>query len=93
MGSRNQGEGDYESAREYNRETQRFVEQQRKRGKELKGSAAEASDELEPEEREALRHARSAAQDERDAQVFREKERDSSQGKTDQGKTDSDGKT
>jgi hypothetical protein len=73
MSSKIQGEGDYESAREYNRETRRFVEKQGKRGKPLAGSSADASDELTPEEKEALNRARSGSQDERDAEIFREK--------------------
>ena len=47
----------------------------------IKGSAAEASEELQPEEREALRHARSGAQDERDARVFRDKLKEENAGK------------
>ena len=73
MASKIQGEGDYESAREYNRETREFVEKQRKRGKPLAGSSADASDELQPEEKEALSRAKSGSQDERDAEIFREK--------------------
>lgn len=74
MTSKVQGEGDYESARRYDEETKRFVEEKTKEGKPLKGSAAEASDELTPEEREALARAKSGAQDERDAEVLREAE-------------------
>jgi hypothetical protein len=73
MASKIQGEGDYESAREYNRETREFVEKQRKRGKSLAGSAADASDELQPEEKEALSRAKRGSQDERDAEIFHEK--------------------
>ena len=73
MASKIQGEGDYESAREYNRETRRFVEKQRKRGKPLAGSSADASDELKPEEKEALSRAKSGSQDKRDAEIFLEK--------------------
>ena len=54
MGSKVQGEGDYESARHYNDETRKFVDEKTKGGKELKGDAAEASDELTPPEEEAL---------------------------------------
>ena len=54
MGSKVQGEGDYESARHYNDETRKFVEEHTKGGQELKGSADEASDKLTPEEKEAL---------------------------------------
>jgi hypothetical protein len=75
MGSKVQGEGDYESARHYNDETQKFVDEQIKSGKEFKGSAAEASDKLTPEEQEALRHAKSGEQDKRDAQVLTDLEK------------------
>jgi hypothetical protein len=70
-----QGEGDYESARVYNDETKRFVDEARKEGKELKGSAAEASDKLTREEQEALSHAKSGGQDKRDADALRELEK------------------
>jgi len=75
MGSKIQGEGDYESARHYNDETKKFVDEQRKSGKDFKGSAAEASDKLTPEEQEALKHAKSGAQDKRDAKVLSDLEK------------------
>jgi hypothetical protein len=75
MGSKVQGEGDYESARHYNDETKKFVDEQTKGGKELKGSAEQASDKLTPEEKEALSHARSGAQDKRDAQLLSDLEK------------------
>jgi hypothetical protein len=75
MGSKIQGEGDYESARHYNDETRKFVDEQLKSGKELKGSAAEASDKLTPEEKEALSHAKSGEQDERDAKLLTDLEK------------------
>ena len=75
MGSKVQGEGDYESARHYNDETRKFVEEHTKGGKDLKGSAAEASDKLTPEEKEVLRHAKSGAQDKRDAKVLTDLEK------------------
>ena len=75
MGSKMQGEGDYESARHYNDETKRFVDEQRKEGKEMKGSAAEASDKLTREEREALSRSKDGGQDKRDAQVLRDLEK------------------
>jgi hypothetical protein len=75
MGSKIQGEGDYESAREYNRKTKQFVDEQHKRGKPIRGSAENASDTLEPEEKEALSHAKGGTQDERDADLFRDEER------------------
>jgi hypothetical protein len=75
MGSKVQGEGDYESARRYNDETRKFVDEHTKGGKDLKGSAAEASDKLTPEEKEALKHAKSGAQDKRDAKVLSDLEK------------------
>lgn len=75
MTSKVQGEGDYESARRYDEETQRFVEENTKSGKTLKGSASEASDKLTPEEKEALARAKSVGQDQRDADVLREAEK------------------
>jgi len=75
MGSKIQGEGDYESARHYNDETRKFVDEQIKSGKELKGSAAEASDKLTPEEKEALSHAKSGEEDERDAKLLTDLEK------------------
>jgi hypothetical protein len=75
MGSKVQGEGDYESARHYNDETRKFVDEQIKSGKEFKGSAAEASDKLTPEEKEALSHAKSGEQDERDAKLLTDLEK------------------
>jgi hypothetical protein len=75
MGSKVQGEGDYESARQYNDETKKFVDEHTKGGKELKGSAAQASDKLTPEEQEALKRAKSGGQDERDAQVLKDLEK------------------
>ncbi|HET9108118.1 MAG TPA: hypothetical protein VFN79_13120 [Steroidobacteraceae bacterium] len=74
MTSKVQGEGDYESARRYDEETKRFVDEKTKGGKALEGSASEASDKLTPEEKEALSHAKSGSQDKRDAQVLREAE-------------------
>jgi len=75
MGSKVQGEGDYESAREYNDETRKFVAEKTKAGKELKGEAAEASDKLTPAEQEALSHAKSGSQDKRDAKILSDMER------------------
>lgn len=74
MTSKVQGEGDYESARRYDEKTKRFVEEKTKGGKELGGSASEASDELTPEERQALARAKSGSEDKRDAQALREAE-------------------
>jgi hypothetical protein len=75
MGSKVQGEGDYESARHYNDETRKFVDEKTKGGKELKGDAAKASDELTPAEQEALSHAKSGEQDKRDAKVLSDMEK------------------
>lgn len=75
MASKVQGEGDYESARHYNDETKKFVDEKTKGGKELKGSAAQASDKLSPEEQEALSHAKSGGQDKRDANALRDMEK------------------
>jgi hypothetical protein len=74
MASKVQGEGDYESARHYDEETKRFVEERTKAGKPLEGTASEASDELTPEEKEALARAKSGSQDKRDADALRKAE-------------------
>ena len=75
MTSKIQGEGDYESARRYDEETKRFVEEKTKEGKPLEGSASEASDKLTPEEEKARARAKSVSQDRRDAEVMREAEK------------------
>ena len=75
MGSKIQGEGDYESARHYNDETKKFVDEQIKSGKELKGSAAEAADKLTPEEQQALSRAKHGERDERDAKILSDLEK------------------
>jgi hypothetical protein len=75
MGSKIQGEGDYESARHYNDETKKFVDAHTKGGKEIKGSAAKASDKLTPAEREALSHAKSGGEDQRDAKILSDLEK------------------
>ena len=74
MTSKIQGEGDYESARRYDEKTKRFVEEKTREGKPLEGSASEASDELTPEEREALSRAKSGSEDKRDAEALRQAE-------------------
>jgi hypothetical protein len=74
MTSKVQGEGDYESARRYDEETKRFVDEKTKEGKPLKGDASQASDKLTPEEREALSRAKSGGEDKRDADALREAE-------------------
>ena len=75
MASKVQGEGDYESARRYDEETKRFVDEKTKAGKPLKGTASEASDELTPEEKEALSRAKAGGGDKRDADALREAEK------------------
>ena len=74
MTSKVQGEGDYESARRYDEETKRFVDEKTRGGKALGGSASEASDKLTAEEKEALSRAKSVGQDKRDADALREAE-------------------
>lgn len=74
MTSKVQGEGDYESARRYNKETREFVEEKQAKGEPMKGSAAEAQDELTPAEKEARKHAKAGDQDQRDAELLRESE-------------------
>lgn len=74
MTSKIQGEGDYESARRYDEETKRFVDENTKDGKPLQGDASKASDKLTPEEREALSRAKSGSEDKRDADALREAE-------------------
>lgn len=75
MGSKVQGEGDYESARHYNDESRRFVADHTKDGKQIKGSAAEASDEQTAAEKDALSHAKSGGQDKRDAKMLSDLEK------------------
>jgi hypothetical protein len=75
MTSKIQGEGDYESARRYDEETKRFVEEKTKEGKPLQGDASKASDKLTPEEREALSRAKSGDEDKRDADALRDAEK------------------
>lgn len=62
-----QGEGDYESARHYRENTERFVEEHTKDGKTIKGDADKATDKLTPAEREGRSRAKEPGQDERDA--------------------------
>jgi hypothetical protein len=75
MGSKVQGEGDYESARHYNEETRKFVDEHTKDGKDIKGSASQATDQLTGAEKEALSHAKSGGQDKRDAKILSDMER------------------
>jgi hypothetical protein len=74
MGTKVQGEGDYESARHYNDEARKFVDEHTKGGKEIKGSASQATDQLTDAEKEALSHAKSGGQDQRDAEVLSDME-------------------
>ena len=74
MGSKVQGEGDYEAARRYNEKAREFVKEHEEAGEDLAGAAEEASAKLTEAEREALKHAKSGSQDERDAEVLRELE-------------------
>jgi len=74
MGNKVQGEGDYESARHYNDETRKFVEDKKKKGESLKGDAKEATDRLSEAEETALKHAKSGGQDKRDADILRKME-------------------
>jgi hypothetical protein len=75
MANKNQGEGDYEAARRYNEETRKFVEDKATQGESLEGSAKDAVDELTPPEQEALQHAKSGGQDQRDADLLRKREK------------------
>jgi hypothetical protein len=74
MAGKVQGEGDYESAREYNEKTREFVEKKQAAGEKLEGSASEATDELTSAEKEALKHAKHGEQDQRDAEILKRKE-------------------
>ena len=74
MAGKVQGEGDYESAREYNEKTREFVEKKQASGEKLEGSAAEAQDELTPAEVEVRKHAKHGEQDKRDADLLRRNE-------------------
>ncbi|HET6631757.1 MAG TPA: hypothetical protein VFG73_03515 [Rhodanobacteraceae bacterium] len=75
MGDKVQGEGDYESARNYREDTERSIREREKNGKSVMGNAAEASDELTPAEREGRSRAREPGQDARDADCMDRLER------------------
>lgn len=75
MANKVQGEGDYESARNYRKETERSAREQTKGGKQVKGDAGQASDKLTPEEREGRSRAKEPRQDKRDAEYMDELER------------------
>ena len=57
-----QGEGDYESARRFRKDEEQFVKEHTKGGKEIRGSAEDATDELTPAEREGLSRAKGVDQ-------------------------------
>ena len=76
MANKVQGEGDYEAARRYNKETRKFVEDKEKAGETIKGEADQATDKLSPAEKAALKHAKSGGQDKRDADLLRKLEKE-----------------
>ena len=65
-----QGEGDYESARKFDKDQQQFVKEHTKDGKEIRGDAEDASDELTPAERAGRAPARESEEDRRDAELM-----------------------
>jgi hypothetical protein len=69
-----QGEGDYASARRFQKDEKQFVEEHTKGGKAIEGNAAEATDQPTAAEREGLARARDGGQDERDARRMRKLE-------------------
>jgi hypothetical protein len=75
MANKVQGEGDYEAARRYNKETRKFVEDKEKAGENIKGDADQATDKLSLAEKAALKHAKSGGQDKRDADLLRNLEK------------------
>jgi len=75
MANKVQGEGDYEAARRYNKETRKFVEDKEKAGETIKGEADQATDKLSLAEKAALKHAKSGGQDKRDADLLRNLEK------------------
>ena len=77
MGSNKvQGEGDYESARRYRKETERSVKEQQTKGdKSIKDDAQKTPDGLTAEEREGRSRAKAPDQDKRDAAYMEELER------------------
>jgi hypothetical protein len=76
MADKLQGEGDYDAARRYNKETSKFVKDKAKQGENIAGSAKDAVDALTPAEKVALKHAKSGGQDKRDADLLRKLEKD-----------------
>jgi len=75
MANKVQGEGDYEAARRYNKETRKFVEDKEKAGETIKGDAEQATDKLSLAEKAALKHAKSGGHDKRDADLLRNLEK------------------
>ena len=69
-----QGEGDYASARRFQKDEKDFVEEHTKGGRTIRGDATAATDAPTPAEREGLARARGGGQDERDAQRMRKLE-------------------
>lgn len=69
-GNKIQGEGDYESAKRFDKDEQEFVKEHTKGGREIRGDADEASEELTPAEREARSHAKDSEEDRRDAELM-----------------------
>jgi hypothetical protein len=65
-----QGEGDYESAKRFDKDEQEFVKEHTKGGKEIRGNAEDASDELTPAERAGRSHAKDGEEDRRDAELM-----------------------
>jgi hypothetical protein len=69
MGSNKiQGEGDYESAKRFDKDQQKFVKEHG--GDKIRGDAEEASDESTPAEREGRSHAKDGEEDRRDAELM-----------------------
>ncbi|HEY3521823.1 MAG TPA: hypothetical protein VGK80_12395 [Rhodanobacteraceae bacterium] len=69
-GNKIQGEGDYESAKRFDKDEQEFVKEHTKGGNEIRGDADKASEELTPAEREARSHAKDSEEDRRDAELM-----------------------
>lgn len=67
-----QGEGDYKSAKRFQKDESKFVKEHTKSGEKIKGSAKDAppKGKLTPAEREGLSHAKSREEDKRDAKIM-----------------------
>ena len=70
-----QGEGDYASARRFQKDEKHFVEEHTKDGRTIQGNAAEATDQPTAAEREGLARAKDGGQDERDTKLMRKLEK------------------